>query len=158
MGSNDRRCLLQWRKIASLQYFILIYRTLRFDRHSQFLSILSFPSPYSYLNEKGSSLIRGPADVVQTIFNILGNDGRYPCSSSHSLAFSIGGKLFPVDPRDLAVQAFPNSVDACYPNIVATDPPFVGGYQFSWSMGTPFLKGLVSFSGMFELAETVLRF
>ena len=89
---------------------------------------------------QGSSLIRGPYDVVQYILGILGNGGRYPCTHSHSLAFSIGGELFPVDPRDFAAQALPNSVEVCSPNIAATDPPYVGGYQFSWSLGVPFLK------------------
>lgn len=92
---------------------------------------------------QGSSLIRGPYDVVQYILGLLGNGGRYPCTHSHSLAFSIGGQLFPVDPRDFAAQALPNSVEACSPNIAATDPPYVGGYQFSWSLGIPFLKRFV---------------
>ena len=92
---------------------------------------------------KGSSLIRGPDDVIQHILGIIGNGGRYPCTHSHSLAFSIGGQLFPVDPRDFAAQALPNSVEACTPNIAATDPPYVGGYQFSWNLGIPFLKGFV---------------
>ena len=91
----------------------------------------------------------GPDDVIQYILNLLGNGGRYPCTHSHSLAFSIGGQLFPVDPRDFAAQAVPNSVEVCSPTIAATDPPFVGGYQFSWSLGIPFLKRLVSFLGCF---------
>ena len=95
---------------------------------------------------QGSSLIRGPYDVVQYILGLLGNGGRYPCTHSHSLAFSIGGQLFPVDPRDFAAQALPNSVEACSPNIAATDPPHVGGYQFSWSLGIPFLKRFVFLS------------
>ena len=64
--------------------------------------------------------------------------------------------MFPVDPRDLAAQAFPNSVDACYPNIGATDPPFVGGYQFSWSLGIPFLKRFVPTSLGFFLSSLEL--
>jgi phytepsin len=82
--------------------------------------------------------------VIQYILNQLGNQGRYPCSQSHSLAFSIGGVLFPVDPRDFASQVFPDSVEVCYPTIDMTDPPLVGGYQFSWSLGIPFLKRFVS--------------
>ncbi|KAF8804906.1 acid protease [Phlegmacium glaucopus] len=98
----------------------------------------------SALIDTGSSLIRGPADVVQYIFNQLGHEGQYPCSNSHSLAFSIGNKLFPVDPRDFAAQVFPNSVEVCYPNIAVTDPPREDGYRFSWSMGTPFLKSVLT--------------
>jgi len=98
----------------------------------------------SALIDTGSSLIRGPDDVIQYIFGLLGNGGRYPCTHSHSLAFSIGGQLFPVDPRDFAAQALPNSVEVCSPNLAATDPPYVGGYQFSWNLGIPFLKGTLA--------------
>ena len=105
---------------------------------------LIIPNSLYIICFQGSSLIRGPDDVIQYILNLLGNGGQYPCTHSHSLAFSIGGQLFPVDPRDFAAQALPNSVEACSPNIAATDPPYVGGYQFSWSLGIPFLKRFVS--------------
>jgi Eukaryotic aspartyl protease len=62
------------------------------------------------------------------------------CSEPHTLAFQIGGKLFPVDPRDFVNQVHENSVDECAPNLVATDPPAVGRYLYSWSLGGPFLK------------------
>jgi hypothetical protein len=52
--------------------------------------------------------------------------------------------MFPVDPRDFIAQAFTNNVETCTANLVPTDPPQVGGYQFSWSVGTPFLKGSVA--------------
>ena len=110
---------------------------------SHFNNLLSLTHIFSF---KGSSLIRGPEDVIQYILELLGNGGRYPCTHSHSLAFSIGGQLFPVDPRDFAAQTLPNSVEVCSPNIAATDPPYVGGYQFSWNLGIPFLKGFVCFS------------
>lgn len=48
--------------------------------------------------------------------------------------------MFPVDPRDFASQAFPNDVQRCSANLVSTDTPRVGGYQFGWSLGVPFLK------------------
>ena len=48
--------------------------------------------------------------------------------------------MFPVDPRDFVVQAFENNVQTCEANLAATDPPKAGGYQFQWSLGTPFLK------------------
>lgn len=51
--------------------------------------------------------------------------------------------MFPVDPRDLVTQAFQNSVMTCEANLAATDAPKSGGYQFQWSLGTPFLKGCV---------------
>jgi hypothetical protein len=90
---------------------------------------------------QGNSLIRGPSDVIQFIINLLGGTRNIPCASAHSLAFQIGGKMFPIDPRDFITQAFEDSVDECILNIAATDPPEVGGgYLYSWSLGDPFLK------------------
>ena len=74
------------------------------------------------------------------ISNKIGTGGFFPCGAPHTLSFAIGGKLFPIDPRDFVSQAFLNNVTACTSNIVATDPPHSGGYQFQWSLGTPFLK------------------
>jgi len=71
----------------------------------------------------------------------LGNEGIFKCAEPHFLSFEIGGKIFPVDPRDFAAQAFNNNVDLCGPNLVPTDPPKVGASLFSWNLGTPFLKG-----------------
>lgn len=65
----------------------------------------------------------------------------FPCSEAHILSFLIGGQLFPVDPRDLIYQHDPGSVALCSQNIAITDPPVKGSYLFSWSLGTPFLKG-----------------
>jgi len=62
-----------------------------------------------------------------------------------SLAFSIGGKLFPVDPRDFINQASDNELTNCAPNVVQTDAPVEGqGYQYSWSLGDPFLKSVLA--------------
>lgn len=49
--------------------------------------------------------------------------------------------MFPIDPRDFISQAFQNNVKTCLSNLVGTDAPTVGGYQFGWSLGTPFSKG-----------------
>ena len=63
---------------------------------------------YSYLiHVKGNSLIRGPGDVVQNILSAVSS--RYaatkaiatvPCATPHTIAFKIGGNMFPVDPAD----------------------------------------------------------
>jgi len=95
----------------------------------------------SALLDTGNSAIRGPADTVALIESKLGQNGLFSCTEPHTLAFKIGGKMFPVDPRDFAGQAYQSNVQICSPNLVATDPPTVGGYQFSWSLGSPFLKG-----------------
>jgi phytepsin len=90
---------------------------------------------------QGNSLIRGPPDVIQSITNTLGGNGNFPCADAHSLAFQIGGKMFPVDPRDFVQQAFQGSVDVCTSTFAATDPPRGGtGFLYSWSLGDPFLK------------------
>jgi phytepsin len=84
--------------------------------------------------------------VVDFIYRQIGGGsarGRFRCNEPHTLAFSIGGRLFPVDPRDFATQVFLDDVTVCAANLVATDPPQPGGYLFAWSLGTPFLKRLV---------------
>lgn len=91
--------------------------------------------------DQGSSLVRGPADLVAHIRERLGRRGLFNCSEPHILAFEIGGRQFPIDPRDFVGQAFDDSVDTCYANLLATDTPRIGGFQFSWVLGTPFLKG-----------------
>ncbi|KAF5309822.1 hypothetical protein D9619_010300 [Psilocybe cf. subviscida] len=101
----------------------------------------------STLVDTGNSLIRGPKDVVQEILRRIPGitrDGVFACAEPHTLTFEIGGRMFDVDPRDFISQAYQNNVDDCIANLVSTDPPHVGGYQFSWSLGIPFLKGVVS--------------
>lgn len=87
---------------------------------------------------QGNSLIRGPQDVIYQIQRILGNS-LFECSRPHNLTFQIGGKPFPVDPRDFIHQAFSDSVDLCTPALAITDPPG-SGFLYSWSLGDPFLK------------------
>ena len=99
------------------------------------------------LHEQGNSLIRGPPDVIQQIHDILGGP-RFACSPPHTLQFQIGGKLFPVDPRDFVSEVRLGDPDLCAANVVPTDvPPADGsGYLYSWSLGDPFLKGWVCLS------------
>jgi len=97
--------------------------------------------------QQGNSLIRGPPDVVAQIHKILGGS-LFACSPPHSLTFQIGGRLFPVDPRDFVSEARPGDPDLCSANVVPTDVPVLGGsgYLYSWNLGDPFLKGWVVFS------------
>jgi len=89
-------------------------------------------------------MLRGPADVVRNIQSKLGLNGNFSCSEPHTIAFSIGGKLFPVDPRDFIEQAFENNTVTCTSLLTSTDPPSLSrGYKFSWSLGDPFLKRCV---------------
>jgi len=99
----------------------------------------------SGLVDTGNSLIRGPEDLVAQINQRLGGE-RFPCSVPHSLAFSIGGKMFPVDPRDFVRQAVDDSVELCQSNMAVADPPTDegNGYRFSWSLGDPFLRSVIA--------------
>ncbi len=92
---------------------------------------------------QGNSLIRGPADVIDAIYTQIGGT-EFVCSTPHNLTFEIGGKMFPVDPRDFISQADADSTEACIATIAVTDTPERGqGYLYSWSLGDPFLKGFV---------------
>ncbi len=63
-----------------------------------------------------------------------------PCDQPHTLAYQIGGKMFPVDPRDFTSQHKKGDVTNCIANnVVATDAPSSGAL-FSWNLGDPFLK------------------
>ncbi|EIM84055.1 acid protease [Stereum hirsutum FP-91666 SS1] len=137
----------------------------------------------SALIDTGNSLIRGPSDVLSTIASMISssssdananantNTVTYPCSEPHTLAFEIGGRMFPVDPRDFGTQVSSSSSSSssssgddggdgddgddedgdgseptCSFNLAVTDPPGSGGFLYSWSLGDPFLKSaLVSF-------------
>ncbi|TRM60941.1 aspartic peptidase domain-containing protein [Schizophyllum amplum] len=98
----------------------------------------------SALLDTGNSLLRGPADVVQTIIDKLGGD-TISCGEPHTLEFEFGGKRFAVDPRDFVAQAYEGSTNECAVVVAATDTPTIGeGYLYSWSLGIPFLKSVLS--------------
>ncbi|KAG2138469.1 aspartic peptidase domain-containing protein [Suillus clintonianus] len=109
-------------------------------------SQLSSPNiSLSALIDTGNSLIRGPPDVISHIQNMLGGP-HFACSSPHTLTFQIGGRLFPVDPRDFVSQVRLGNVEVCAANLAQTDVPVLGGggYLYSWSLGDPFLKGVLA--------------
>ncbi|KAK2459962.1 hypothetical protein APHAL10511_007968 [Amanita phalloides] len=106
-------------------------------------SQLSMPDiQLSALIDTGNSIIRGPLDVLDYITSILGNE--FPCNEPHELSFSIGGKMFPVDPRDLIMQVYEDNVSICTAKLLSTTTPTIGRFLYSWSLGTPFLKGVLS--------------
>ncbi|KAF8347580.1 aspartic peptidase domain-containing protein [Amanita rubescens] len=93
----------------------------------------------SALIDTGNTFIRGPSDVVEFITSTLGP--QFPCNEPHTLAFSIGGQMFPVDPRDLIQQV---DVSMCAATLSTANTPVVGRFLYSWSLGAPFLKGVLS--------------
>ncbi|KAG2114437.1 aspartic peptidase domain-containing protein [Suillus cothurnatus] len=99
----------------------------------------------SALIDTGNSLIRGPPDVISYIQNMLGGP-HFACSFPHTLAFQIGGRMFPVDPRDFINQVRSGNAQVCGANLAQTDVPVLGGggYLYSWSLGDPFLKGVLT--------------
>ncbi|KAF8476662.1 aspartic peptidase domain-containing protein [Russula ochroleuca] len=111
-------------------------------------------SGLSALLDTGNSVIRGPNDVVDYVLTQVSSAfadnsdaaPTFPCSAPHDLAFQIGGKTFPVDPRDFMSQNTPGDASTCVADhVVATDPPRPGAL-FSWSLGDPFFKSnLVAF-------------
>ncbi|KAI0826929.1 acid protease [Trametes gibbosa] len=102
----------------------------------------------SALIDTGNSLIRGPSDVVNSILSKVSPayaadstaQPLLPCDDGHNLTFQIGGKLFPVDPRDFVSQNKRGDATNCVAsNVVSTDAPSLGAL-FSWNLGDPFLK------------------
>jgi len=113
---------------------------------------ISTPS-LSALIDTGNSAIRGPKDVVQNVLSSVSpsyastiasnpsTQATLPCSAAHSLAFQIGGKMFPVDPRDFIGAG--NDTSTCVADhVLATDAPSKGSL-YSWSLGDPFFKSTV---------------
>ncbi|KAJ6515323.1 aspartic peptidase domain-containing protein [Mycena sanguinolenta] len=108
----------------------------------------------SALIDTGNSILRGPSDVVQNILGKISpqynpntpNSALVACAQAHSLAFKIGGQMFPIDPRDLPSPVSQgNAANCVIDNIVATDAPGIGAL-FRWSLGDPFMKSnLVAF-------------
>jgi len=102
----------------------------------------------SALIDTGNSIVRGPQDVVNNILSSVSPafaansnaQPTFPCSTPHTLAFQIGGQMFPIDPRDFVSQNKNGDATTCIANnVVSTDPPSSGAL-FSWSLGDPFFK------------------
>ncbi|KAJ7091901.1 aspartic peptidase domain-containing protein [Mycena belliarum] len=108
----------------------------------------------SALIDTGNSILRGPADTVTSILSTISpeydpavpNSATLACAKAHDLSFMIGGKMFPLDPRDLIGPQSVNNAQTCIvDNLVETDAPGFGAL-FRWSLGDPFLKSnLVAF-------------
>ncbi|KAK0221428.1 aspartic peptidase domain-containing protein [Armillaria fumosa] len=109
----------------------------------------------SALIDTGNSLLRGPSDVVKNILSTVSSSYNasdassqaiLPCATAHTLSFQIGGKMFPIDPRDFIGDLSSGDATSCVAdNLVSTDPPGRGSL-YRWSLGDPFFKSnLVAF-------------
>ncbi|KAK0457419.1 aspartic peptidase domain-containing protein [Desarmillaria tabescens] len=109
----------------------------------------------SALIDTGNSLLRGPSDVVKNILSTVSSSydasdansqAVIPCATAHTLSFQIGGKMFPIDPRDFIGDLSSGDATNCVAdNLVSTDPPGLGSL-YRWSLGDPFFKSnLVAF-------------
>ncbi|KIY71380.1 acid protease [Cylindrobasidium torrendii FP15055 ss-10] len=95
----------------------------------------------SALLDTGNSLMRGPADLISYIYTKTGGT-TFSCDTAHNFTVVVGGKSFPVDPRDFV---YSNGQGECNANIAVTDVPTTGGgYLHTWSLGDPFLKSVLS--------------
>lgn len=96
----------------------------------------------SALIDSGTSFILGPQNNIQQIFGTA-------CDTQHTLAFEIGGKMFPVDPRDLLSQQLrgnPSVYNACVASDSFATDPAQRGALFSWVLGDTFFKSnLIAF-------------
>ncbi|KAF8531341.1 aspartic peptidase domain-containing protein [Gautieria morchelliformis] len=110
---------------------------------------------YTALIDSGTSFLSGPQQVVASAYSALAVDGAFvsgdistppaiPCTSPVHLSFVIGGKAFPVDPRDfLSIQQDTQHCDAS--SLLPTNPPSTGSLM-SWVLGDPFMKSnLIAF-------------
>ncbi|KAF7315963.1 Peptidase A1 domain-containing protein [Mycena indigotica] len=102
----------------------------------------------SALMDTGNSILRGPKDVVNNILGSISpeydptipNSATLACAQAHNLTFQIGGKMFPIDPRDLIGPTEAGQAQECVvDNLVSTDAPGVGAL-FRWSLGDPFFR------------------
>jgi phytepsin len=98
----------------------------------------------SALVSTGSPFVSGPPDLIKLINNTIG--GSFDCTSNHTLTFQIGGKIFPIDARDFAIQAASGSPNKCVASIEAMKVPKGDGsiFLYSWNLGNTFLRSVLT--------------
>ncbi|KIJ31217.1 hypothetical protein M422DRAFT_267170 [Sphaerobolus stellatus SS14] len=114
---------------------------------------------YTALINSGTSTLHGQQKTVQALYGALSTDidnfnsstrPSYNCTRPIELTYVIGGKQFPVDPRD--IFGFQNldprqgDNDGCHIiSVGPTNAPSTGNLR-SWILGDPFMKSnLVAF-------------
>lgn len=115
---------------------------------------------------RGATLQGNPSeeDYEQFTSNFDVYTYAYPCASAQSLVFEFGGigklgnfnlnisdstggtRKFKVDARDFGRPIYTEKDNGkwCIPNLAPTDAPELGGYLYSWSLGEPFLRGVLA--------------
>ncbi|KIJ31215.1 hypothetical protein M422DRAFT_36305 [Sphaerobolus stellatus SS14] len=107
---------------------------------------------YTALIDSGISTLRGPQNTVQALYSALSTDTasfnstqgpKIDCTKAVALTYVIGGKQFPVDPRDFIGTQ--DIADCRIVSVSPRDPPRPGSL-LSWVLGDPFMKSnLVAF-------------
>ncbi|KIJ46018.1 hypothetical protein M422DRAFT_29439 [Sphaerobolus stellatus SS14] len=107
---------------------------------------------YTALIDSGTSSLLGPQNTVEALYSALStgtanfnaNQGpKFDCTQPVALTYVIGGKQFPVDPRDFLGPV--DITDCTISQVGPTDPPSPGSL-LSWILGDPFMKSnLVAF-------------
>ncbi|KAF8508254.1 acid protease, partial [Hysterangium stoloniferum] len=113
--------------------------------NGQTLAAPSLNVSYTALIDSGTSFLAGPTTVVNTIYQAIsqgvGTSSDAPqisCTTPVHLSFFIGGKEFPVDPRDFL--GFQTSTEDCTAGLLlSTDDPAPTALM-SWILGDPFMK------------------
>ena len=98
LGSSPRRHIPRRRKAPPINTLIAFHCPRQQCKSPPFTSHFTHPSS-SLSCLQGNSILHGLADIVCNIQSKLGPNGRFPCSEPRTIAFSIGGKLFPVNLR-----------------------------------------------------------
>jgi len=105
--------------------------------------------------DTGTTLIGGPTADVRAIWDAVGGQPltqspgffRYPCSTELNISISFGGKLWPMDPRDMNFGPLDprglQCVGAIFDLALGTDLVSGGGNP-SWVVGATFLKNVYS--------------
>ncbi|KAI0760509.1 aspartic peptidase domain-containing protein [Fomes fomentarius] len=103
--------------------------------------------PLNALINMGNPYINGSEDVVNALLQTVSpsssvaNPPTFPCDTPHNLTFQIGGKHFPVDPRDFVSQPTkPGNATACAATVGSTSRAPTDSALYSWILGAPFLK------------------
>ena len=130
LGSSPRRRIPRRRKAPPINTLIAFHLPLCPHRQCKSPPFTSHSthSSSSLSCLQGDSILHGLADIVCNIQSKLGPNERFPCSEPRTIAFSIGGKLFPVDMRDFIQQVSENNVVTCISRLGSMNLPVLTGH------------------------------